>query len=167
MSLRHSTNPTTYLYLSHKSTVRALPSTPMSLKWSLSFRFPHQSLVRTSFTCMTFDPPILIFEVITRIINIIWFIVRVLISAYNTSTNKSTTYWCSFITRYLPKRFGCLCGRLHGSINKNKITQFMLLSSNMEWFWYFCNCNCNFILVLTILKMATRVAETCQKLFCN
>ena len=49
------------LYLSHKSTVRALTSTPMSLKWSFSFRFSHQNPVGTSFTYMPLDPPILMF----------------------------------------------------------------------------------------------------------
>jgi hypothetical protein len=167
MPLQHSTNPTTYLYLSHKSTVRALPSTPMSLKWSFSFRFSHQHPVRTSFTCMPFDLPILIFWGYSPNNQLYMIHIPCIIKWIQYSTNKSTTFWCSFITSYLPTCFGCQCGRLHRSNNKNKITLFMLLSSNMEWFWYFCNGNCNFILVLTTLKMATWVADTCQKIFYN
>ena len=155
MSLRLSTNPTTYLYLSHASTVRALPSTTVSLKWSLSFRFPHQNPIRTYFTMYATWSVHQLFDVITCLINFIWFKFRALISEYNTSNDKCTIFWYSFITRYSETCFECLCGHLQGGINKNKITLFIWLFSIVEWLWYFCNCNCNFILVHTSLKMAT------------
>ena len=59
---------------------------------------------------------------------------RVLISEYNTSANKAQYLDIGFLQGICKTCFICLCDRLHGSINKNKITLFMSLSSNVECF---------------------------------